>query len=209
VDKDQIQNRFQTYAVCLFVSLGIIVAMTISPLLSLQSNSKVMWIPPMGVVWYAAIGAIVLMAASAIQWLVIMWTTWRQVQHPGVRWSPALAVLPLLIPIVHFVWSYFCFVGLSDELNARLKRDGITGPRVNRAIALTTCVMPLIMYLISDGLRVASVNVEIAVIIALIAVNFLLNFVMMYQFYRASYAIAEHAEKPIYVPLAEPPPIQA
>lgn len=196
MDKDEILNRFQTFTVCWWMGLALCGGIA-AWYLGLQG------MPPMFYAIYAIIGAAVLVVAAETLMFVILYKAWAQIQHPGVRRSPAAAVLPLLIPIFHYIWHFVCYVGLSRELNARLKRDQITGNRVNTGLAQTLCWSPLIYALIWEGVQGLPQWQFIAGTLMLIS-SVVLPYLVIYQIFRACYAIAEQAEKPIYVPLSEP-----
>jgi hypothetical protein len=84
------------------------------------------WISLIGII----LGGLGLISA-AILFVVIVYKSWKLVQHEGVRGSADDMVSRCFIPGWNFYWFFPALRGLAKEFNEKFDRDNIAAERIN------------------------------------------------------------------------------
>ncbi len=87
--------------------------------------------------WGTLIAAIVLSS-------IFHYKAWKQIQDGYQRTSAGMAVGFCFIPIFNLYWIFVAHLGLSQDLNAYLRRNQIATPAVSEGLALTFCILSVV-----------------------------------------------------------------
>lgn len=102
----------------------------------------------------SAIGAFVLpievvgamcMAVLTVFWCILLYRQWLLLQGHGARTTPARAVGFGFIPIFWFYWWFVAYVGLATDTNRYLEQLGINTYRMSRPMAITDCILSVLL----------------------------------------------------------------
>jgi hypothetical protein len=80
---------------------------------------------------------------------VLLYKMWKQIQDGHASITPGMAVGLCFVPLFHLVWYFFAYYGLAKEQNGYLYRYGIPGRYSSEAMALTTCILNVIVLYIN------------------------------------------------------------
>lgn len=92
----------------------------------------------------ALLGSMVLVAVTVF-WSILLYRHWLILQGRGARTTPGLAVGLGFIPIFNFYWWFVAYAGLATDTNRYLQQRGITGVRMSRPLAITDCILSILL----------------------------------------------------------------
>jgi hypothetical protein len=75
---------------------------------------------------------------------IFLYKTWNQIQDGYQRTSAGMAVGFCFIPVFHLYWTFVAYHGLSQDINAYMRRNQIAAPPVSEGLALAVCILSLI-----------------------------------------------------------------
>jgi H+/Cl- antiporter ClcA len=83
--------------------------------------------------WISLIGIIIGVGAIAagVFFFIIVYKTWKLIQHEGVRGDPDKMVSSCFIPGWNFYWVFPAIRGLAKELNEAMDKENVTAERIN------------------------------------------------------------------------------
>lgn len=78
-------------------------------------------------------------------WCILLYRHWMLLQGHGARTTPGRAVGLGFIPIFGFYWIFVAYAGLATDNNRYLQEIGITERRMSRGLAITDCVLGILL----------------------------------------------------------------
>ena len=97
------------------------------------------FIPPIDIL------ALMAMITTTVFWCILLYRHWLLLQGHGARTTPGRAVGFGFIPIFCFYWWFVAYAGLATDTNRYLKQLGITHCRMSRRLAITDCVLSILL----------------------------------------------------------------
>lgn len=85
------------------------------------------------------------MVATTVFWCILLYRHWLVLQGHGARTTPGRAVGFGFIPIYCFYWWFVAYAGLATDTNRYLEQIGITNCRMSRRMAITDCVLSILL----------------------------------------------------------------
>jgi len=86
------------------------------------------------------VGIFGLIAASILGFM-LLYQFWKVIQDGPARTTPLKAILFLFIPLFGIYWQFVAFWGLAQDMNAYLRQQNITGPKLDENLPLIYCVI--------------------------------------------------------------------
>ncbi len=75
---------------------------------------------------------------------IFLYKAWNQIQDGYQRTSAGMAVGFCFIPVFHLYWTFVAYHGLSQDINAYMRRNQIAAPPVSEGLALAVCILSLV-----------------------------------------------------------------
>lgn len=97
------------------------------------------FVPPLEV-----LGAMCL-AVLTVFWCILLFRQWLLLQGHGARTTPGRAVGFGFIPLFGFYWWFVAYAGLATDTNRYLRQLGISNIRMSRGLAITDCVLSILL----------------------------------------------------------------
>ena len=110
------------------------------------------------------------MVATTVFWCFLLYRHWLLLQGHGARTTPGKAVGFGFIPLFWFYWWFVAYAGLATDNNRYLQEIGINNVRMSRRLAITDCVLSVLMVTIGLYPPVGAVILIPAMIIGYILV---------------------------------------
>jgi len=97
------------------------------------------FIPPIEILGAMAI------VTTTVFWCILLYRHWLVLQGHGARTTPGRAVGFGFIPIYCFYWWFVAYAGLATDTNRYLEEIGITHCRMSYRLAITDCVLSILL----------------------------------------------------------------
>ena len=110
------------------------------------------------------------MVATTVFWCILLYRHWLLLQGHGARTTPGKAIGFGFIPLFGFYWWFVAYAGLATDNNRYLQEIGINNVRMSRRLAITDCVLSVLMVTIGLYQPVGAVILIPAMIIGYILV---------------------------------------
>ncbi len=88
-----------------------------------------------------------MLIAGIVLGCIMLYRFWNQIQDGHQRTSPGKAIGFLFIPFFNLYWVFVAVQGLSMDLNAYLRRYGVNVPAVSETLALTYCILFIVIHI--------------------------------------------------------------
>lgn len=85
------------------------------------------------------------MAVTTVFWCILLYRQWLLLQGHGARTTPGRAVGFGFIPIFGFYWWFVAYAGLATDTNRYLEQLGIADIRMSRTLAITDCILSILL----------------------------------------------------------------
>lgn len=122
---DSVRSQFTILAVSWWVGLPLGIAGVFLPLL--------------GVVWVPAV------IVTTVFWCILLYRHWSLLQGHGARTTPGKAVGFGFIPFFGFYWWFVAYAGLATDNNRYLSEIGIKSVRMSFGLAVTDCILSILL----------------------------------------------------------------
>jgi hypothetical protein len=90
--------------------------------------------------------------AGAVLMYIQLYRFWRVIQDANPRTTPGRAVGFCFIPFFNFYWIFPAMYGLAQDMNAYMDQRGIPGRGPSPGLALTLCIVLLVVAIPYIGL---------------------------------------------------------
>jgi hypothetical protein len=77
----------------------------------------------------------------SVFWCILLYRHWLLLQGHGARTTPGRAVGFGFIPFFFFYWWFVAYAGLAKDNNRYLDQAGITSARMSYGLAVTCCIL--------------------------------------------------------------------
>jgi hypothetical protein len=82
---------------------------------------------------------------STVFWCILLYRQWDLLQGHGARVTPGKAVGFGFIPFYCFYWWFVAYAGLATDTNKYLSARGIASTRMSFGLAITDCVLSILV----------------------------------------------------------------
>ncbi|KAF0095867.1 MAG: hypothetical protein E1N59_643 [Puniceicoccaceae bacterium 5H] len=79
--------------------------------------------------------------AAVVFYCLMLYKLWKLIPSGQARTSPGLAVGLSFVPFFNYYWNFVAFHGLAQDLNARLKQEGVQVEPINANLTLAYCIL--------------------------------------------------------------------
>ncbi|MEI6704747.1 MAG: hypothetical protein WCL71_14635, partial [Deltaproteobacteria bacterium] len=81
-------------------------------------------------------------------WCILLFRQWSLLQCHGARTTPGKAVGFCFIPLYSFYWWFVAYAGLATDTNNYLSNAKISSTRMSFGLAVTQCVLLILLFTI-------------------------------------------------------------
>lgn len=95
--------------------------------------------PLLALIWAPAL------IVTTVFWCILLYRHWALLQGHGARTTPGEAIGFGFIPLFGFYWWFVAYAGLATDSNRYLKELGITSVRMSFGLAVTDCILSILL----------------------------------------------------------------
>ncbi|MGA0447744.1 MAG: hypothetical protein ACO3M2_13160 [Pseudohongiellaceae bacterium] len=82
---------------------------------------------------------------TTVFWCILLYRQWSLLQGHGARVTPGKAVGFGFIPFYCFYWWFVAYAGLAKDTNSHLRGVGITSTSMSFGLAVTDCILSILV----------------------------------------------------------------
>ncbi len=120
--------------VFIFVGMGTLIAAAAKAQGSQDPTAMVNAIMAGGIGVFAL--AVLCFLVFGVTYLVLIFKAWSAIQDGQASWSPAVATIPLIVPLLNLIWVFIGIWGWAKDYNKYVTRHNLNVPKVTEGLFL-------------------------------------------------------------------------